>query len=78
MDSLGINLGFLEIQLLVCGVWPLLSLAALVGLRHSHQTGITKVLWTALILTVPVLGALAFFISNYGDSEKQSHQETKS
>ncbi len=62
MDSLGINLGFLEIQLLVCGVWPLLSLAALVGLRRSHHTGITKVLWTALILAVPILGALAYFI----------------
>ncbi|NOH02699.1 MAG: hypothetical protein HND47_12435 [Chloroflexi bacterium] len=62
MDSLGINLGFLEIQLLVCGVWPLLSLAALIGLRRSNQTGITKVLWTALILAVPILGVLAFFI----------------
>lgn len=78
MDAIGINLGFLEIQLLICGVWPLLSLAALVGLRRSHQTGIAKVLWTALILAVPILGALAFIISNYGDSEKQSHQGTKS
>lgn len=67
---MGINLDFLKIQLLVCGVWPLLSLAAWVGLRRSHQTGITKVLWTALILAVPILGALAFFIvSSNGNNQ---------
>ncbi len=76
MDALGVNLGFLEIQLLICGVWPLLSLAALIGLRRSRQIGITKVLWAALILVIPILGALAFFITENGNSKnKKIHKE---
>lgn len=62
MMTLGINWGYLIVQLLVFGIYPLLSLLALFALRRSHLTGITQALWALLIVAIPVLGALAFFI----------------
>ena len=62
MEMVGINWGYLIIQLLIFGLYPLLSLAALLALRHSHVTGLVQVLWALLIVAIPVLGALAFFI----------------
>jgi len=58
----GINWGYLIIQMFIFGIYPLLSLVALFALRRSHVTGITQVLWALLIVAIPVLGALAFFI----------------
>ena len=52
------------IELLILGIYPLLSLVALFALRQSHLTGIPRVLWAFLIVVVPLLGALAFFILN--------------
>ena len=62
MIMTGINWGYLIIQMLIFGIYPLLSLVALFALRRSHVTGITQVLWALLIVAIPVLGALAFFI----------------
>lgn len=62
MDTLGINWDFLIVQFLIFGGWSLLSLIALFALRHRHLTGITQVFWALLIVAIPVLGALAFFI----------------
>jgi hypothetical protein len=64
MEMVGINWGYLIIQLLIFGVYPVLSLAALLALRHSRVTGLVQVLWALLIVAIPVLGALAFFIVN--------------
>ena len=62
MIMTGINWGCLIVQLLIFGIYPLLSLVALFALRRSRVTGITQVLWALLIVAIPVLGALAFFI----------------
>ena len=62
METLGINWGFLIIQVLIVGCWPFLSLIALFVLRQKRLTGTNQVLWALLIVAVPVLGALAFFI----------------
>lgn len=62
MQVLGINWGLLIIQFLIFGSWPLLSLIALFSLRSSHLTGTNQALWAFLIVAVPVLGALAFFV----------------
>ena len=62
MIMTGINWGYLIVQLLIFGIYPLLSLVALFALRRSRVTGITQVLWALLIVAIPVLGALAFFI----------------
>ncbi|HLO33944.1 MAG TPA: PLDc N-terminal domain-containing protein [Anaerolineales bacterium] len=64
METLGINWGYLIFQLLVFGIYPVLSLIALFALRRSRITGLNQVLWALLIAAIPVLGALAFFIIN--------------
>lgn len=62
MDTLGINLGYLILQILFVVVWPLLSLVALYALRRRHLIGTNQTLWALLIVVIPVLGALVFFI----------------
>jgi hypothetical protein len=65
MDMLGINFGLLVTQLvsfLLIGGYPILSLIALFALRRNHLTGTNQVLWALLIVAIPFLGALAFFI----------------
>jgi hypothetical protein len=49
-------------------IYPLLSLVALFALRQSRLTGIPQVLWAFLIVLVPFLGALAYFIVNPSES----------
>ena len=62
MEMLGINWTFLIIQMLIFGSWPLFSLIALFGLRRSQLTGTVQALWALLIVAIPLLGALAFFV----------------
>ena len=65
MESLGINLGLLITQLvsfLIIGGYPILSLVALFALRRNHLTGTNQAIWALLIIAIPFLGALAFFI----------------
>lgn len=38
MAMLGINWGFIIVQLLIFGAWPFLSLIGLLGLRRSEIT----------------------------------------
>lgn len=70
MDKIGINWGILIINLLVIGSWPLFSIIALFGLRRRHLTGSAQALWAFLVVVVPVLGALAFFIVRPGDKNR--------
>jgi len=62
MDVLGINWVYLVIQILVCGIYPCLAAWALLSLRRTQGTNTSKVLWVMLIIAVPILGALAFFV----------------
>ena len=65
MEALGINWGLLITQLvsfLIIGGYPILSLIALFALRRNRLTGTNQVLWALLIVAIPILGALAFFI----------------
>ena len=72
MDAFGINGRFFIFQLLNCGVlllWLGLSIAALVGLRKRSLGETARVLWALLILVVPVMGAVAFWIVRPGENE---------
>lgn len=60
MEPVGLNIGVSE--LLVLGLWPILSLVALFALRNRPLTGIAQAIWALLIIVVPVFGPLAFFI----------------
>ena len=52
------------LEVLILVIYPLLSLVALFALRQSQLTGVLQFLWALLIVVVPVLGPLAFFIVN--------------
>jgi hypothetical protein len=65
--NLGINAGFMALQALNCLVllvWLGLSIAALLGLRKKSLGEVARVLWTLIILIVPIMGAVAFWIVN--------------
>jgi len=70
MELLGTNFGILIINLLLVGSWPLFSIIALLGLRRRSLTGTNQALWAILVVAVPVLGALAFFIVKPGENDQ--------
>jgi len=69
MDVLGINWGYLFVMLfnlLLLGGWLILAIFALFRLRHLELTETARAIWAALILLVPIGGALAFWIVQPG------------
>lgn len=58
----GFNWGVLIVNFIIVGSWPLLSLIALYRLRRRSLAGTAQALWALLIVAIPILGALAFFI----------------
>ncbi len=64
INSIGVG------ELLVIGLWPVLSLAALVFLRRRPLSGIAQAIWAFLIIAVPVFGPLAFFIVQPSDNKQ--------
>ncbi|MEW5827298.1 MAG: PLDc N-terminal domain-containing protein [Chloroflexota bacterium] len=65
MDNLGLNAGYFLVQLLNLGVlcgWPLLSLGTLFALRQQKLTGLQQAIWVLIVLVVPFIGALAYWI----------------
>ncbi|NLG49359.1 MAG: hypothetical protein GX552_04520 [Chloroflexi bacterium] len=59
------NLLFALVNLFMFGLvllWPILSVVALVGLRQRPLASIAKALWAALVVGVPILGAVAYWI----------------
>jgi len=59
MDTL-ILLQLFNIVLLIG--WPILSIFAIFDLRRRGIAGTTQALWVLIILFVPFLGALAFWL----------------
>ena len=49
-------------ELLVILLWPVLSIVALFVLRGRPLTATAQAVWAFMIITIPVLGSLAFFI----------------
>jgi len=70
IEPLGINWVYLVIPIFIFGLYLILSLNALFALRRSLITGVSQVLWALLIVVVPVLGALAFFIVKPAENNK--------
>ena len=65
MDIQGNNPSFLLVQLfnlLLIGGWLLATIVALLQLRGRGLPPIAQAIWTFLIIVVPYLGALAFFL----------------
>ena len=53
--------------LLVISV-PLLNITALLQLRRHYTQEVNLALWVIVILFVPVLGAIAYFVTNHRQS----------
>ncbi len=54
-------------ELLIILLWPILSIIALFVLRNRPLSGITQAIWALIIIGIPVLGPLAFFIVMPGE-----------
>ena len=67
MIQSGWNIGVSE--LLIIALWPALSLIALFTLRRRPLTAIAQAIWALMIIAIPLLGPLAFFIVMPGDSK---------
>lgn len=78
MDVIGINWVYLVIQVLVCGIYPGLAAWALFSLRRTQGTNTSKVLWVILIIAVPILGALAFFVMEKSHKREKPPMNMKS
>lgn len=50
----------INIALLI--LWPVLSLLALIQVRQKHLADWHQIAWTLIILIIPILGAIAFFV----------------
>ena len=62
MEAIGINFGFLLVQVLAVLVWLGLPVMTLLHLRNQKLNGVPLVLWVLLICAIPILGALAYWI----------------
>jgi hypothetical protein len=65
MESVGINWTLLLAQiinvLLICA-WVVMAIMALRQLRRRSLPSLARAIWAAIIVLMPLLGALAFFI----------------
>ncbi|MEA3377055.1 MAG: PLDc N-terminal domain-containing protein [Chloroflexota bacterium] len=70
---------FQVLNLLILAGWLAAIFAALIGLRGRQLDDVARVLWVILIVVVPLLGALAFFIVQPGAAEgrDRAHEEIK-
>ena len=66
-DPLGTAIQLVNLLLLVS--WLVLSMAALIGLRRRRLEPGIQILWTILVILVPILGPLAFFVVAPGRKE---------
>ena len=62
MDALGINIGFLFVQLIFWIVLIGLSIISLINLAKKKLGGTSFALWVLIICAVPLLGSLAYWI----------------
>lgn len=43
-------------------IWPVLSLIALFSMREQGLEGVQQALWVLIVLLIPIMGAVAFWI----------------
>lgn len=65
METFGINTGYLLVQVLNLGLvtgWLVLAALALMKLHKTTLSPDLKMVWTLLIVFLPIVGALAFWL----------------
>lgn len=63
----GYNWGILLIQLLTFAAWPVLSIIGLLGLRRRQLAATAQAVWAVLIVAIPVMGTVAFWLVDPGE-----------
>ena len=66
MESMGINYGYLIVQLVnftICFGWLALTIYTLFALRRQKLNSTTQALWVLIVLAAPLIGSIAFWIS---------------
>ena len=77
MEQVGINWGYMLVtlfNLLLLVGWLVLAVIALVQLRQRGLSETARAIWAALIVVIPIAGALAFWIVGPG-KQTQEHSE---
>jgi hypothetical protein len=59
-------LAFQIFNILLLAAWLVLAVAALLQLRHAALSESIRLGWAALIVLIPIIGAIAFFIVRPG------------
>ncbi|MBW6472946.1 MAG: hypothetical protein K0B14_07480 [Anaerolineaceae bacterium] len=65
MFHYGFGFGYVLVQVLfflLIVAWVVASLVAVVGLKKAKLSTIAKALWVMILLGIPVLGVVAYFI----------------
>ncbi len=65
MELTGFSFDYLFVMLfnlLILAAWPVFSLITLFYMRSSRLKGITQAIWVLIVLAIPLLGALAYWI----------------
>jgi hypothetical protein len=62
MFSADIYLWFQIVNILILILWIGLTIYALFQIRNRQLSGDRQIIWTIIVLVIPVLGALAFLI----------------
>lgn len=62
MEAIGINVGFLLVQLIPVVLLIGLPIISLIDLAKKKLSGTPLALWVLVICAIPLLGALAYWI----------------
>ncbi len=71
MENFGINIGYIFWQLFnfaVLVLWLVLVMASLLTLRKQSLSSISQALWVLIILAIPFLGAIVFWLVRPSES----------
>ncbi len=68
-DVIGTALQIVNLLLLIS--WLVLIMVALIRLRKRKLEPLIQVLWTMVVILIPILGPLAFFIVAPGKARKE-------
>ena len=70
MNFVAISSVFQIINALLVIAWGVLTINALVKLSSRKLPATPKAIWTLIILVIPILGAIAFFIVKPEDNQE--------
>jgi hypothetical protein len=59
----------MAVNILLLVAWPALAIMALLRLRRRRLPDTAKVLWAILVIAVPILGPVGFWIVDPGKDE---------